>query len=499
MKMTILKKLLAIMIILTVVPLATLGYFSLNDAKKIGLEAANDANMMGQKNLASAKSIGEIAVADSKNALIALAKEAIEVRAVETANKIADFLKERDNDVLIARYLERNNETYAAFISSKKKEVNYDGNRFSKPIYKEIAFLDASGTPMMKITAEGYDGKDYSLEDMQAEIADLAENEIYVSRLWGDYVGIKEAYAGVENPKGQRYEGYYRWVAPIYEKGKRIGYVSLKLDARHIIEFSDHLSPTEERFIDTPDALSGNYAYIVDDESWLIAHVREYHIKGVFSDGTLAIPFDTDPKAIPARNNTKALMITHLASLSKELAEIHTVYVTNGSSGSQVYQWAGLTKWIAYSPIPYHTGKNYNDDKIGFGWIAVGAEIDKFKEPAVKTETEINSKIDAQSAEIKNASMETEGKIRAQTESMGPQNTILVITLITMAATLVISIAFANRISKPIKQLKEAADKLTNGEFDTQLPQVKGNDEVAELTGSMEMLIAAYKMKSGKQ
>jgi hypothetical protein len=499
MKMTILRKLLIIMIVLTVVPLATLGYFSLNDAKKIGLDAADSAKVMGEKNLASAKSMGDTAVSDSKEALIALAKEAIEVRAVETANKIADFLNERDNDILASKNLKREETTYADFLVAKNKEVNYDGKFISKPIYLEIAFLNATGGQVLKATTAGYDGKDYALENLQEEIASLGENEIWVSRLWGDYVGIKEAYAGVEKPSGQRYEGYYRWVTPVYDNGKKIGYVSLKLDARHIIEFIDHISPTEKRFVNTPDAPSGNYAYMVDDESWLIAHPREYHIKGVFSDGTLAVPFDTDPKAPQARNNTKPLMITHLAGLSKELAEIHTIHVKNGESGSQVYQWAGLTKWIAYSPIPYRTGKNYDDDKIGFGWIAIGSEIDKFKEPAVKTETAINKTIDAQSAEIKKAVQETEGKIRAQTEGVGVQNTILVITLITIAVVLVVSIAFANRISKPIKQLKEAADKLTSGEFDTQLPQVKGNDEVAELTGSMEMLIAAYKMKSGKQ
>jgi two-component system sensor histidine kinase MtrB len=71
-----------------------------------------------------------------------------------------------------------------------------------------------------------------------------------------------------------------------------------------------------------------------------------------------------------------------------------------------------------------------------------------------------------------------------------------VIILLTIVFIIIICLKFAHSISMPVKQLKEAADKVTSGELDVKLPEVKGTDEVAELTGSVEMLIAAFKAKA---
>jgi HAMP domain-containing protein len=62
---------------------------------------------------------------------------------------------------------------------------------------------------------------------------------------------------------------------------------------------------------------------------------------------------------------------------------------------------------------------------------------------------------------------------------------------------------FSTTITKPVIKLKDAADKVTSGE-DAELPSANRNDEVAELTSSMEMLIAAFKFakqgpKGGKK
>jgi sensor histidine kinase regulating citrate/malate metabolism len=62
---------------------------------------------------------------------------------------------------------------------------------------------------------------------------------------------------------------------------------------------------------------------------------------------------------------------------------------------------------------------------------------------------------------------------------------------------------FSTTITKPVIKLKDAADKITSGE-DAELPPANRNDEVAELTSSMEMLIAAFKFardshKGGKK
>jgi len=493
MKATILKKLLTILLLLTVIPLGILGYLAVRDTTVLGAKASEEARLMGQTSLASANEIGDLAVSDSKASLNNLAKEAIEVRAVVEAKKIADFLYERDSDILFLKSVPRAEAEFKAFLDSKKKDVIMPSGTVSKQLYKEIAFYDASLNEVLRVKSSGYDGKDYALDDFKSQVKDLKEGEILVGRLWGDYDFKDVAYAGVENPKGKMYEGYFRWVTPVYEGGAKIGYLSLKLDARHVMDMVQHISPTEKRFVTLTDAPSGNYAYLVDDEGWLITHAREFNMKGVMPDGTLPPPLSKDAGDPPVLNNTQPLNFYHLGAFSKELMEIHTLHTVNGESGSQIYPWAGLTKWIAYSTVPYYTGKNYAD-KAGFGWIAVGAQIDKFQEPATVTAGKINEKTNAQAVAIQAGIAKTEKYINDSADHAGQQT--LTFIVIAIIIVVIVGYLFANSISKPIKALKESADKLTSGELDVKLPEVKGTDEIAELTGSVEMLMTAFKAKA---
>jgi nitrogen fixation/metabolism regulation signal transduction histidine kinase len=63
---------------------------------------------------------------------------------------------------------------------------------------------------------------------------------------------------------------------------------------------------------------------------------------------------------------------------------------------------------------------------------------------------------------------------------------------------LVIGLVVSYSIAKPSKQLKLVADKFTDGDFSAELPPVRSNDEVSELTVSLEMLIMALKTKMQK-
>jgi hypothetical protein len=74
-------------------------------------------------------------------------------------------------------------------------------------------------------------------------------------------------YAGKENPVGKRFEGIIRWATPVFRDGRRIGYLTLALDHTHVMEFTDHLVPTEERYSPISDAGTGNYAFMWDHQS----------------------------------------------------------------------------------------------------------------------------------------------------------------------------------------------------------------------------------------
>jgi nitrogen fixation/metabolism regulation signal transduction histidine kinase len=49
-------------------------------------------------------------------------------------------------------------------------------------------------------------------------------------------------------------------------------------------------------------------------------------------------------------------------------------------------------------------------------------------------------------------------------------------------------------IVKPIKELTVAVNRITNGEFDVVLPDIKTKDEIQELNSSIEMLVTGYNM-----
>jgi nitrogen fixation/metabolism regulation signal transduction histidine kinase len=69
-------------------------------------------------------------------------------------------------------------------------------------------------------------------------------------------------------------------------------------------------------------------------------------------------------------------------------------------------------------------------------------------------------------------------------------------TIIMLLISIVIALFFTRYIATPIMQLKDVADKVTSGNFDAQLPEAT-NDEIGELTASIEMLIVGLKMKRG--
>ena len=72
---------------------------------------------------------------------------------------------------------------------------------------------------------------------------------------------------------------------------------------------------------------------------------------------------------------------------------------------------------------------------------------------------------------------------------------ILMLSLGLLIASIVIALLFSRTITRPLIDLKNSADKITSGEFETKIPQRKSKDEIAELTASLEMLIMAFKNK----
>ncbi|MBN2015095.1 MAG: HAMP domain-containing protein [Candidatus Altiarchaeota archaeon] len=552
MKTTILKKLLVMMLTITIIPLAVLGFFALEDSKSLGLSAAEDARMLGELNLQAATDIGNISIADSMEALDDKSIKAIELRAYETAQRIAEFLRERENDVLYAASLERDAESYTRFLETKSKEVwETPDKKTDRPIYSGMTFINLDGIEALKVVYDSSvrrfissqdlvdvsipSNTEYKTETCFSEAQKLSNGEVYLSDLLGWSVSVNEAFKGQDKPDGERYEGIYRWLTPVYDGDKKVGYLMLAMDQEHINQFVDNIDPMGSYKWANP-ASTGNYAYIIAHDSWVSQHPNDFYIRGFLSDGTLAEGYGGAPSPDLADKVTEEELLEledrflnptqeelerqkahSLEQKQKGFIPLYGAWLTfstgpgfpylvfmnlKGEHGSNIYVWEGKTKFVAMSTIMY--GREYGDNVVnldsraGFGFVGMGANMPDFHGAATKIAEKIEVKTNVQASVIKESIEKTEERIRTRTEDLGTQNTIFLITLATIFVVAVTSFLFAKSISDPITKLKDAADKVTSGDFDTPLPEVKGNDEVAELTASLEMLIAAFKMKSGK-
>jgi len=161
-----------------------------------------------------------------------------------------------------------------------------------RPLYLEMTYIDLAGNEIIKVaTSPRMDSRRRNVsnrlntyakaETYFPELRNLRPGEIYVSDVIGTYVrsrligmytpenaaarGLEftpeeEAYAGRENPHGKRFRGIIRWAAPVVRDGRVSGYVTLALDHDHIMEFVDHITPMDERYVEMPSAYEGNYA-----------------------------------------------------------------------------------------------------------------------------------------------------------------------------------------------------------------------------------------------
>lgn len=577
-----LPKLIISYLILSVIPLIILGYIATKNLSDTGFQAVRRAEEMGKENLKAAEGIGKTAIADSVQALDRKSKEAIELRTVELAVRIADFLYERDRDILVLASFNPDPEQYLKVYQTANRDVivtepgaagktpgsaielqsrnpenkewrnlpPLDFNKISKPLYKEITFVDLDGRERIKIT----DGKisnnlnDVSkkentyckAEDYFLHLANLKKGEIYVSRVIGAYVrgwlyktreGIRvkpeSAYAGKENPHGKKFEGIVRWVTPIYdEKGRKAGYVTMALDHTHVMEFTDHVFPTEEKFTVLSDGGSGNYAFIWDTNDRCISHARDFFICGFDPQTGKEVPGWVSQETFDEYKKSRMTLEKFVQKLpsfrnfslkksgSREQMEAGQISLDcrvldtapqcqgwhegtkDGGSGSFLLLWSGLWKLTTYAAIPYYTGP-YGNTKRGFGYVTIGANVDDFHKDANITKTKIEKSILEQGKEIVEANNKTRQLISGSV--FYNQNLIIIILILAGLSVIGMSVVISFNLTGPLRRLTEGAVSMSKGDFDQSI-EVKSKDEIGQLAESFNEMAKAIseidKMKS---
>jgi PAS domain S-box-containing protein len=409
----------------------------------------------------------------------------------------------------------------------------------SIPLYLEMTYIDISGKEVIKITTsdllstslKNVSKKDQTFcraESYFKELKNLTPGEIYVSDVIGAYVkthmigpytnkrsnkmGIKfdpanSGYAGKENPVGKKFQGLIRWAMPVVKNNKIKGYVTLALDHTHIMEFTDHLVPTSERYSAISDAASGNYAFMWDYKGRNISHPRDYFIVGYDPEtGDQALPWleEAHYRKLKMSNLTISEFLDSMPlfenqTLSKKpskeqtkkgLVALDCRYLNFapqcdgwknltqfGGSGSFVIHWSGLNKLTTAAAIPYFTGK-YGKSLRGFGFVTIGANVNEFHKSADIT-AKIIKKTEAQYVQaIEKQNKENKALIVSSLQ--GTASRLALYTVIMVILVILIAIFMASALTEKITDIIKGISRFQKGEMSYRL-DIQTSDEMGEL------------------
>ncbi len=115
--------------------------------------------------------------------------------------------------------------------------------------------------------------------------------------------------------------------------------------------------------------------------------------------------------------------------------------------------------------------------------VAATTYIDEFNAPAAATQVKIDSVVS-----------DTLDRIKASTEGLSTKNTIMVMTVLVIIAVVVIGYFFAKSITKPLTELSNVANKLSEGNPNIVIPDIKTKDEIHDLSDSLKSAIAAVQV-----
>ena len=414
------------------------------------------------------------------------ASESLTMRARQLAENISDFLHQCESDLLFLSRSQLDNASLLEFYQTRRSEVWLRNGsaaipretRELIPLYRSIALIDAAGRERVVIR----DGKfltgaslhrvsdpadtEFLNEDYFRRVRALKRGEIYVSHLTGFHVSRQEQLAGAPTPEsaynGSTYQGVIRFGAPLFDgAGRFSGMVILSLDQRHLMEFTQHVDPGKNFSTVFPSYNSGNYAFLFDDEGWIITHPKYWDIRGLDRNGKAVPPYsehstqtDIDTGRIPFNLDRAGFVHPSYPKVADAVRHQRTGYVDITNVG-------GAKKIMAYAPISYDTG-DYRKYGI-FGGVTIGFQADQFHEAARKGSSLINRQLGSH------------------------RSTSAIIILVTALISALSAWLLSRGISIPLRALTEGAGKLAAGDSHVRVA-VSSADEIGELAGTFNFM-----------
>jgi len=334
-------------------------------------------------------------------------QEEIGVRAANVAEEVAVFLQERGKDVLIATILPSTEAAYKEFVDTNRQPlwVKRDGKivKVFERLYSEMSLVTRTGDEVIKIVdgevvpAEGLRNVSdpantaFKSEDYFMQTQKLSKGDMYMSPLTGWYVNRSDYEAGA------RFAGIIRMATPLFDKDGFAGLIVLALDARHLAQFTDTIVPTEPGRVFEADTATGNYAFMVDNRGMVISHPNDYHIAGLYKDGTAVPPLTKETMDAMSAKGEEVLNYNLAGYIDAVLPDVARS-AAQGESGIEKYAISGSNMILAYAPIPYFSKSH--PKPAGFGWIGMGVDVKKFTELAMQASQKIEKEAKAWTATI---------------------------------------------------------------------------------------------------
>ncbi|ACH39665.1 sensor histidine kinase, Cache_1 and HAMP domain-containing [Citrifermentans bemidjiense Bem] len=463
-RFTLFKKILVITLLLSLLPLFVSSAILLMNLQSI-----------------STKLTDEISRSDDRQAT-----QSLQMKARDLAENIRDFLHQCESDLLFLSRSRLDRSTLLDFYQTRLSEVwqrgasatATQGTHEFRPIYRSIAIIDRNGMEQSAIRNGQLVPKEqlrnvadpanteFKSEEYFRRVRALKPGEIYVSHLTGFHVSKQEQLAGAKDPEsaydGKGYQGGIRFGSPIYDsKGKFSGMVLLTLDHQHLMEFTQHIDPGKGFGTLFPSYQSGNYAFLFDDEGWIITHPKYWDIRGVDQTGRLVPPYTADSKQDDVDSGRIPFNLDHAGFIHKSYPTVSAAVRNRQEGFVDITNVGGAKKIMAYAPIFYDTG-DYARHGV-FGGVTIGFQVDQFHEASHKG----SRLIDRQLGEHRRTS-----------------------ALIILATALVSALSawlLSRGISIPLRQLTESAGKLAAGDSHVRVA-VNSSDEIGVLANTFNYM-----------